>query len=225
MRKTIITTVLLALAAIGCEAALFKHSVDLADLSGIPREALLELEESEFEVFLAQVGFNTARAAERGAAGAAKAAERLLETETLDLKAAKAEVKAAKANQDGERLLAAEAVLTAAELDERAAKQFLKWKKREREAREAEAKMAATALDLAESRRDLARVELLVRQGAPAAVKYDLSDLAGAVRKRQKDHESASRKAAAAGHELEALKQEWLRLASARGALEDSTER
>ena len=158
-----------------------------------------------------------ARAAERRAAGAGKAAERQLETENLDLKAAEAEVKAAKANQDVERLAAAEAVLTSAERDQRTAKQFLAWKEHERETRQAEEQVAATRLDLAEARRDLARAELLARHHVPAAGKYDISDLAKTVRKRQTEYDNASRKAGAKALELEKLEREWLRLARAAG--------
>ncbi len=72
-------------------------------------------------------------------------------------------------------------MLTSAERDLRIAKQFLGWKEHERETRQAEEKTTATALDLAEARRDLARAELLVRNQLPAASKYDISDLAKTV--------------------------------------------
>ena len=216
MKKVIAVTVPL-LFAICCEAGLFKNLVDLADLADVPADALVEIKESEFGVFLGQVGLSSAKAAERRAAGAGKAADRLLETENLDLKAAKAEVKAAKANQDVERLTAAEAVLTSAERDQRIAKQFLGWKEHEQETRQAQEKTAATALDLAEARRDLARAELLVRNQLPAASKYDISDLAKTVRKRQTDFDNASRKTGAKVLELEKLEREWLRLARAVG--------
>jgi hypothetical protein len=136
----------------------------------------------------------------------------LLETEILDLKAAEAEVKAAKANKDVERLAAAEAVLISAERDQRTAKQFRKWKVHERETRQAEEKAAAIALDFAEARRDLARAELLVRNQVPAAGKYDISDLAKAVRKRQEESDSARRSVESKTLELEKLEREWLRL-------------
>ncbi len=212
--KKVIAVTLLTLFAICCEAGLFKNSVDLADLAEVPADALVEIQETEFGVFLAQVGLNSAKAAERRAVGAGRAADRLLDTEDLDLKAAKAEVKAAKANQDAERLAAAEAVLRSAERDKRTAKQFLEWKEYERETRQAEEKMAATALDLSEARRDLARAELLVRSQVPAAGKYDVADLAKTVRKRQTEYDSASRKAGSKALELAKLERQWLRLAT-----------
>ena len=213
--KKVIAVTLLSLSAICCEAVLFKNSVDLAELAEVPADALIEIRDTEFEAFLAQVGLGSARAAEGRAAGAVRAADRLLETEDLDLKAGKAEVKAAKANQNVERLAAAEAVLTAAERDQRSARQFLQWKEHERETRQAEEKVAATRLDLAEARRDLARAELLIRHRIPAASQYDISDLSKTVRKRQAEFENASRKAAAKALELERLEREWLRLAGA----------
>jgi len=93
---------------------------------------LVELQDAEFGVFLAQVGLSSAKAAERRAAGAGKAAERMLETENLDLKAAEAEVKAARANKDVDRLAAAEALLKSAERAKKTARQFLQWKEHER---------------------------------------------------------------------------------------------
>lgn len=90
--KKIIAFTLLSLSAICCEAGLFKNSVDLADLAEVPAEALVELEEAEFGVFRAQVGLNSAKAAERRAAGAVKAAERTLETEDQAPAAAKYDV-------------------------------------------------------------------------------------------------------------------------------------
>ncbi len=215
--KNLIAISLLALAAVCCEAGLFKNSVDLADLAEVPAETLVELQEAEFGVFLAQVGLSSAKAADRRAAGAGKAADRMLETENLDLKAAEAEVKAAKANKDVERLAAAEALLKSAERAKKTAKQFLQWKEHERETRRAEEKAAAIALDLAEARRDVARAELLVRHRAPAAAKYDVSDLIKAAAKRQAEYDGAARKAASKALELVKLEQEWRRLARAAG--------
>lgn len=215
--KRVIVVTLLALFSVCCEAGLFKNSVDLADLAEVPAAALSEMKETEFGVFLAQVGLSSAKAAERRAAGAGKAAGRILETEKLDLKAAEAEVKAAKANQDVERLTAAETVLTSAERDQRIARQFLGWKEHERETRQAEEKTAAIALDLAEARRDRARAELLARNQVPAAGKYDISDLSKTVRKRQTEYDNARRKAGAKSVELEKLEREWLALARAVG--------
>lgn len=209
--KKIIAITFVSLFAICCEAGLFKNSVDLADLAAVPAGALVEIKETEFEIFLAEVGLSSAKAAERRSAGAGKTAEHQLETENLDLKAAEAEVKAAKANQDVKRLAAAETVLTSAKRDQRSAKQFLAWKKHERETRQAEEKVAATRLDLAEARRDLARAELLARHHVPAAGKYDISDLAKTVRKRQTEYDNVSRKTGSKVLELEKLEREWLR--------------
>ena len=220
MKKVIAVTACL-LFALCCEAGLFKNSVDLADLAEVPVDALVEIKETEFGVFLAQVGLNSTKAAERRAAGATKAADRVLETENLDLKAAEAEVKAAKANKDVERLAAAEAVLASAERDQRTAKQFRKWKEHERDTRQTEEKAAASALDLAEARPDLARAELLVRNQVPAAGKYDISDLAGAVRKRQEEYDSARRRVESKALELEKLEREWRRSSRTGGRASD----
>ena len=215
--KKVIAIAVLSLFAICCEAGLFKNSVDLADLAEVPADALVEVKETEFEVFVAQVGLGSAKAAERRAAGAIKAADRSLETENLDLKAAEAEVKAARANKDGERLAAAEALLKSAERAKKTARQFLEWKQLERETRQAEAKAAALALDLAEARRDVARAQLLARHQAPAAAKYDLAELAKTARKRQAEYEESRRKATSKALGLTKLEGEWRRLARAAG--------
>ena len=196
-----------------CEAGLFKNSVDLADLSEISLETLGDLRDSEFEVLVAQIGLNSAKAAERGAEGAAKAAGRMLETENLDLKAAKAEVQAAKANKDSERTRSAETLLSEAEIDHRTAKLFLQWKEGERAARRIDVKAAASRLDLAEAQRDLARAKLLLREGAPSALKYDAAEMQKSVSRRQKEFGEASRRAQAESLKVEALKLEWLQLA------------
>jgi len=129
------------------------------------------------------------------------------------MKAAKAESKAAKANQDDERMTAATALIAGAEEDLATARALLKWQEQEQEAREAEVSMAKSALDLAEARRDIARVRLLSQENAPSVEKYDLSDFESNVAKRQKEHETASRKAREKMARVDKLKVDWERLA------------
>ena len=106
-KKLLVFICSVGLLVTAAQAGLFKNSVDLADLAEVSPEALETLKETEFAVFVAHVRLNAAKAAERRAAGGGAAADRILEAENLDLKAATAELKAAKANQDQERMTAA----------------------------------------------------------------------------------------------------------------------
>ena len=212
MKKLIIIGGIL-LFAITAQAGLFKNSVDLADLSEVPAEKIESLRDSEFQVFLAQVQLGTAKAGERRAAGGVKAAGRMMEAENLDLKAAKAETKAAKANQDQERMTMAGTLTGGAEEDVETAKRLRKWKEQEQKAMEAEVRMAKSALDLAEANRDLARLRLLVEAGAPSASKYDPGEFESSVAKRQKELDKASRDASAQAAKVGPLKAQWERVA------------
>jgi len=195
------------------QGGLFKNSVDLADLSEVSPDSLETLKDTEFAVFVAQVRVHTVKAAENRAAGGVKAANQIVEAENLDMKAAEAEQKAAKANQDEERTTAATARITGTKEDLETAKALRKWKAQEQEARQAEVAMAKSALDLAEATRDAARMRLLIREDVPSAKKYDLADLDREVAKRQKEYDSASRKARDKMARVDKLKADWNQLA------------
>lgn len=207
-----LTLASLILAASSVEAGLFKNSVDLADLAEVSAESLEVLRDSEFEAFVAQIGLTAARASERIAEGAEKAAARILETENLDLKAAKAELQAAKSNKDTERMATGATVLSRAETDQRRAKLFREWKDADTAAKRAAVKAAASRLDLAEANRDLERARLLVREKATSGFKYDLADLGKSVSKRQKEFDEANRKAQFQASKAAAFEFEWQRL-------------
>jgi len=129
------------------------------------------------------------------------------------MKAAKAESKAAKANQDDERMTAATARIAGAGEDLETAKALRKWKTQEQEARVAEVSMAKSALDLAEAKRDIARVRLLSQENTPSSGKYDVNDFERNVAKRQKEYDAASRKAREKMAKADKLKIDWDRVA------------
>ena len=110
-----------------------------------------------------------------------------------------------------------------AEEDVETAKRLRKWKEQEQKAKEAEVRMAKSALDLAEANRDLARLRLLVEAGAPSAGKYDLGEFESSVAKRQKELDKASRDASTQAAKVGPLKAQWERVAR-NPAPEDSVE-
>lgn len=192
--RVVVLILMMAMIAGPAQAGLFKDSVDLADLGQVDPAALQSLKETEFGVFLAQVRLNAAKAAERRAGGGVKTAKRMLDAEDLDLKAATAEVKAAEANEDAARREAAAAVLAGAREDLRTAKLLITWQEQEKESAQARVRMAKAGVDLAESRRDVARVRLMQQEKAPGAGKYALADFEKNVSSREKDHGKALRK-------------------------------
>ena len=127
--------------------------------------------------------------------GALKAADRSASVEALDMKAAEAEKKAAKANQDAARTAAADALHADATIDLDTAKLFKSWKSDELEAVRAAVKFAKSDLDLAESSRDLARVRILIAEKTIFAGQYDAGDYEDTVEKRQKEVEKQRTKA------------------------------
>jgi hypothetical protein len=165
--RLLILVCFVGLIATATQAGLFKNSVDLADLSEVSPDSLETLRETEFAVFVAQVRLNTA----------------------------KAEQKAAKANQDEERTTAATARVTGAREDLQTAKALRKWKAQEGEARQAEVAMEKSALDLAEAKRDAA------------------ADFERSVANRQKEYDAASRKAQDKMAKVDQLEVDWSRLA------------
>ncbi len=196
MSLRIAVSVLLALAvSMTAQAGLFKDAVDVADLAQLSPEGLESLKESEFAAFVARVRLQAAKEREDQAQGALKAAQRNVSVQELDMKAAAAETKAAKANQDEERLAAAEILRRDARSDLEIAQAFETWKKDERAATRAAVKSAEARLDLAEAQRDHARIERLAAENVPASAKHDYTDSAKRVAKRQSDADKASRRA------------------------------
>ena len=208
-----IPILLLLMLAGTTQAGLLKNSVDLADLSKVSPEALESLKEPEFAVFVTNVRLRAAMEAEDVAAGGAKAARRIIEAEDLDLKAAKAESKAAKANRDQERMTAAGARKVGAEEDLKTANALIKWKREEQKLREAEVKAAKSAVDLAEAQREMARLRLLSEANAAVAAKYDSPDFEENARKRLIEYDKTVAKVQEKATSVEKLKAAWYALA------------
>ena len=111
------------------------------------------------------------------------------------------------------RMTAAAARVTGANEDLETAKAFRKWKDQEQETRQAEVAMAKAGLDLAEAKRDLARVSLLREHNASSGMKYKVEELESNVEKRRKEFDGAARKGRDKAVKLDGLKAEWERLA------------
>ena len=211
--RVAVLVLMLAMIVGPAQAGLFKDAVDLADLGQVDPAALQSLQETEFGVFLAQVRLNAAKAAERRAGGGVKTAKQVLEAEELDLKAATAEIKAAEANEDTQRREAGAAVLTGDRNDLRTAKLLMAWQDQEKEAAQAWVGMAKTGVDLAEARRDLARVQLLHQEKAPGAAKYAPAEFEKIVAKREKENGKAGRKSETEAGKAAKAKAAWEQVA------------
>ena len=211
--RVAVLVLMVALIAGPAQAGLFKDSVDLADLGQVDAEALQSLQETEFGVFLAQVRLGAAKSAERRAGGGIKAAKRIVDAEELDLKAATAEIKAAEANEDAQRREEGAVVLAGGREDLRTAKLLLAWQDQEKQAAQAWVGMAKTGVDLAEARRDLARVQLLHQENAPGADKYAPAEFEKIVTKREKEYGKAGRKSETEAGKAAKAKAAWEKVA------------
>ena len=110
----------------------------------------------------------------------------------MDIKAAKAEEKAAKENKDEGRLSKATAVLKTAEEDLKVIKLLVKWKNKEVKARRAGVKKAKLALQVSEAKRDVARVSRLLSERVPSAQKYAIAEYQKRLRDKQEDFANAT---------------------------------
>ncbi|MFZ5480885.1 MAG: hypothetical protein ACOZNI_29260 [Myxococcota bacterium] len=150
---------------VACAHTQVSSKVEPEDLAEIPPEQLYELRDEEQAQVAARGSLDAAQRDELRAANEVERAEAQVEAAEADVRAAKAEIDAANANRDGVRLDAARRTLILAEQDETVARALVDWKRaalREAEARTAEAE-ALVDLRLAET--EMARVELLGRDG------------------------------------------------------------
>ena len=191
MRNLIVSFAILIVTHSISYGGLLDRSVDFADLAGLSEEGLQALKDTEFEVFLANVKFARAKAAEGLAQDSLKAAEDDLDKERLNLKAAKAEYKAAEANQDAERMSNVEKTLEKVKEAIKTAELLVKWREKEVSARKTGVKKAKLEVELSENKRDLARISRLVTEKVSSASKYSLADYENKQKKIQEDYQKA----------------------------------
>ncbi len=212
-----ILTLALALTAHAGPLDVFRgDAVKLEHMVGLSPEGLDSLKDSEHAVLVAQVALERAKLAASRAEDDVKAAKRAMDTDQLDVKAARAEEKAARANKDDNRLAVARLQTAAAEEKLQVAKAHVDWKEQIEKAYKEEVDRAKAALDLTEAQRDVARVRKLVQENVPEAGNYSVGEFENRVRKRQKDLDNAARKVERQWTKAEQLEQAYERLAAKR---------
>ncbi|UCG12661.1 MAG: hypothetical protein JSU72_19650 [Deltaproteobacteria bacterium] len=191
MRKLILCLAMFMITQPAASAAFLKGSVEYKDLARLSGEGLQALKETEFSVFLANVRLAAARNAGEDAREALKKAENERENERLNLKAAEAEHKAAEAAQDGDRLSKAKQSVERAKDAVKPAELLVKWRQKAFDASKAGVRKAKLALEVAETKRDMARIDRLVLEGVPTSKKYSRPDYEAKLKRVQQDHMKA----------------------------------
>lgn len=209
MRKLILSFAILIAAHSISYGGLLDRSVNFADLAELSEEGLQALKDTEFEVFLANIRLARAKTTEDLAQDSLKAAEDKLHKERLNLKAAKAEYKAAEGNQDTERMSNVEKTLEKVKEAIKTAELGVKWREKEVSARKAGVKKAKLGVELSENKRDLARISRLVAEKVSSAGKYSLADYENKQKKIQEDYQKAMDKEKREMLEAEQLKAQY----------------
>lgn len=191
------------LAGWGVTSAGFAQSVATNDLAPLSDEQLEQLKETEFAVLKAQVALARSQALATSMKTELKAAKEKLDVESLDLKAAKSESKAAQANVDigapaqpavdpsapaptqGDRLRAANDKLSSAQRDYDTVKALVAWKEAALDQQQLDSESAENKLALAELKRDRARLAALQSAAAATTAKYRAGDLDSKLAKAQ----------------------------------------
>ena len=194
MGKFILCLAILIITQPVANADIFKGSVEYKDLARLSAEGLESLKATEVAVFMANVRLAGARNLEEEAKEALRKAEELRENERLNLKAAEAENKAAEAAQDEVRISKAKQGLLRAEEAIKPARLQVKWKQKAHDARKAGARKAKLALEIAETKRDMARIDRLVLENVPTSKKYSRPDYEAKLKRVQQDYMKAVEK-------------------------------
>jgi hypothetical protein len=127
----------------------------------------------------------------------------------LNLKAAKAEYKAAEANQDAERMSNIEKTREKVKEAIKTAELRVKWREKEVSARKTGVKKTKLGVELSENKRDLARISRLVTEKISSASKYSLTDYKNKQKKNQEDYQKAVDKEKREMLEAEQLKAQY----------------
>jgi hypothetical protein len=162
--------------------------VEYKDLARLSAEGLESLQATEVAVFLANVRLAAAKNAGEDAREALKKAENERETERLNLKAAEAEHKAAEAAQDGDRLAKAKQSVERAKEAIKPAELLVKWRQKAFDASKTTVRKAKLTLEIAETKRDMARIDRLVLEGVTTSKKYSRPDYEAKLKRVQQDY-------------------------------------
>jgi hypothetical protein len=190
-------------------ASAAESRVDLLELAQLSPESLESLRDTEFEVFRAHLMLKAGKQRESEARQSLSTVKRELQIEQLDLKAAKAEHKAAKANTDTQRVSLADAALKNASRDRATAELLIEWKEKELRASRLAVDQSKLGLTLAEARRDLARAHALQSAQAPSAVNYPVAEYQKNAIKAQQAYDAALAKAEKMAAEADQFARKW----------------
>lgn len=215
MRCTILLVGFLILAVGGATA---DNAIGFSDLARVSPEGLTRLKDTEFEVFLARVALADAKNFEQQARESLKTVKRKLEIAGRDLKAASNERNAAAADQNPDRLSAADQMVRSATSGHERAARLVRWKERELRVSGLAVALSAADLELADAKRDLARVSLIVTEQVPSAKKYSVAQREKQVSKAHKDYQKAATKVEQAKAESDQLRIEWEQQSGVAGA-------
>lgn len=173
-------------------------------------ELQMPLEEARRDLLAAEARIKTAKEG-------ADDAKKLKDIEEIDRKAAKVELKAAKANNDSRRIRAAEQGLNEAELDLEVADAMVDWRKERVDAVQADARREEAAIEMYEAERDLRAVELLHAHGSLHASLYEIATFQKKYSNKVSNFEGAQRSADKAWSKANRLEREYARLARQQG--------
>lgn len=194
-----------------CGPAWAGSRVPAADLAAVDAQALDELRATEFEVFLADVALHAAKRAEELAAAELREARRGLQAEVLDLKAARAEARAAEAHTDESRRAAARDSIRQASRDKETNDLLIEWKEKSLRVARLTIEQMRLRQQLAEARQDLARAQALQTSAPELATRYPVASYEREALQLQKSYDNAIAKTSKATNEEEALAARWSR--------------
>ena len=144
-------------------------------------------------------------------------AKKFLSVEELDHTAAKWELKAAKANEDGRRTRVAEKRLKQTALDLDVARSMQKWRRERHDACRADIRRDKARIAQHEAERDLRAVELMHDHGSLHAERYEVSTFQSKAASRLTAYEKARRKADDAWNRAGRFERDFARLARKQG--------
>lgn len=217
MRLALTLPIVLGLTTLTSFAGAYDSSIAINDLSGLSDESIDALKDSEFAVLKAQVELARAQGQNSGLKAALKDANQKLDAKSLDLKAAKSEVKAAQANVDlksvgtaavndpnnpyphsQERLSKANARLESAQYESDTARALVSWKEAEIDRVDTMIEAREQAAEVASIKRDRDRVEAMQKEQVAAHSKYSEAELSKRLESAQQRFDKAEVKRSAA---------------------------
>lgn len=224
MRAVLFAVGLLSLSVTTLPAKPGESAIALADVALLSDSALQQLDSSELAVFKTQVKLARAQHQVNVAREELRGADRLRDTKELDLRAAKAEVKAAQANvalskdaqtgvaeglnnaepEQQARLSSADTELQNTQRAIANGEALVNWKRAQLEAAETTVRTLEIAVEAAALERDKIRAEALARE-QPAGIrgKYSAQDFAKRLERTQRNYQKQEERRVSASAKAE----------------------